>query len=310
MTNLEIFEFCKSRSEKHFDQFYFFIDRDENLAEHIEKIKRIKEKLITLKEILKRSNTEKLAEQIFEDLSIELVDGGSYSEFACFANACDTSINKVSKNKKLLRELTELYLQKREIIEIVPAEWVQAIIDKGASRRKGKSGEGKLSKILLQNGFNKAKTMEEFMEANKTFADFTSGVSGDFSSVGVYKNFGVKFGKKTQGKKLDLIIKKDGQIYFLEAKHLKVSGGVQDKQIIEIINLLDFKTRKENYHTISFLDGIYSNMLLSVGAGTKSKKLRNKVQRQYADIIKFLKNNPSNFWLNTVGFKKFFEAVS
>ncbi|KKS22947.1 MAG: hypothetical protein UU81_C0045G0006 [Microgenomates group bacterium GW2011_GWC1_41_8] len=306
MTNLEIFEFCKSKPEKHFDQFYFFVDKDKNLAEHIEKIKRIKEKLITLKEILKRSNTEKLAEQIFEDLSIELINGGSYSEFACFANACDTSINKVSRNKKLLRELTELYLQKREIIEIVPAEWVQAIIDKGASRRKGKSGEDKLSKILLQNGFSGTKTIKDFIEANKTFADFTGGESGDFSPVGVYKNFGVKFGKKTQGKKLDLIIKKDGQIYFLEAKHLKVGGGVQDKQIIEIINLLNFKTGKENHHTVSFLDGIYSNALLSIGVGSRSRKLKNKIQKQYVDVIKSLKNNPGNFWLNTAGFEKFF----
>ena len=306
MTNLEIFEFCKNKQEKRFDSFYIFSDKDKDLPKHLEKIKTIKEKLITLKQILGREGSEKLTEQIFEDLSVELTSDGNYSEFACFANACDTSIGEISNDKKLLRELTELYLQKRDATEIVPAEWVQAIIDKGASRKKGKVGEKKLAKILLQNDFVQTDNVEVFLKTGKTFANFRGGKSKDFSTAGVHKNFGVKFGKKTQGKKLDLIIKKGEQIYFLEAKHLRVSGGAQNKQILEIINLLNFKTGKENYHTIAFLDGVYSNELLSAGVSLKSKKLKNKVQRQYADIIKFLRSNPDNFWLNTAGFKKFF----
>ena len=245
MTNLEIFEFCKSKPEKRFDSFYIFSEKDKNLPRHLEKIRKIKEKLITLKQILGRRDSEKLTEQIFEDLSVELASGGDYSEFACFANACDTSVGEISDDKKLLKELTELYLEKRDATEIVPAEWVQAIIDKGASRKKSRVGEEKLAKILLQSGFVQIDNIENFSKTGKAFANFAGGKSSDFSPIGVYKNFGIKFGKKTQGKKLDLIIKKDGQIYFLEAKHLKVGGGVQDKQIIEIINLLNFKTGKE-----------------------------------------------------------------
>ena len=87
MTNLEIFEFCKNKQEKRFDSFYIFSDKDKDLPKHLEKIKTIKEKLITLKQILGREGSEKLTEQIFEDLSVELTSDGNYSEFACFANA-------------------------------------------------------------------------------------------------------------------------------------------------------------------------------------------------------------------------------
>ena len=38
-------------------------------------------------------------------------------------------------------------------MRITPIEWIQAIIDKGSSRKKGHAGENKLIEILGKNKF-------------------------------------------------------------------------------------------------------------------------------------------------------------
>ena len=83
-----------------------------------------------------------------------------------------------------------------------------------------------------------------------------------------------------------------------EAKHLNTSGGGQDKQISELIEIMSLK-EENGISYISFLDGKYSNVLLSdVGFG-------DKIMKQRKEIDKFLKNKPDNYWLNTAGFEKF-----
>ena len=62
--------------------------------------------------------------------------------------------------------------------------------------------------------------------------------SKKFSLKNVRKNLGVKIKTKKQNKTLDLIIKAKDQILLCEAKHLNTSGGGQDKQISELIEIL------------------------------------------------------------------------
>ncbi len=45
----------------------------------------------------------------------------------------------------------------------------------------------------------------------------------------------------------------------MEHKHMKESGGGQDKQMSEIIDFISHKDKKVSY--ISFLDGVYFNLL-------------------------------------------------
>ena len=102
---------------------------------------------------------------------------------------------------------------------------------------------------------------------------------------------------------MDLIIKADKKIFLCEAKHLNTSGGGQDKQIAELIELLNIKENNKNVYFISFLDGKYSNKILDNSlTGTK-------ISTQRIQIKEFLKNNPNNFWLNTAGFKELFKNL-
>ena len=94
-----------------------------------------------------------------------------------------------------------------------------------------------------------------------------------------------------------MIIKAKDKILLCEAKHLNTSGGGQDKQISELIEILGLK-EKNNVSYILFLDGKYSNILLGDNGGG------DKITTQRKEISKLLKNNPSNYWVNTAGFEK------
>jgi F0F1-type ATP synthase delta subunit len=109
---------------------------------------------------------------------------------------------------------------------------------------------------------------------------------------------------------LDIILKHDEKIMFIEAKHLKEGGGTQDKQVHELINIIQTRNSNKNVLVGAFLDGVLSNHILDMSEEyiKNPKKLnyeKNKTVRQQVDIIKALKTNKNNFWFNTAGFKKF-----
>lgn len=87
------------------------------------------------------------------------------------------------------------------------------------------------------------------------------------------------------------------KIFLCEAKHLNTSGGGQDKQISELIEIMGLK-ESNRISYIAFLDGKYSNILLN------DKDGGDKITKQRKEINKFLENNPDNYWLNTAGFEK------
>ena len=76
------------------------------------------------------------------------------------------------------------------------------------------------------------------------------------------------------------------------------SGGGQDKQISELIEIINLRENNKNIYYVAFLDGIYSNVLLnSVDGGSKLKQQQNEIK-------KYLSMNYNNFWVNTAGFKQ------
>jgi len=159
----------------------------------------------------------------------------------------------------LLGKITQRYFEKRILNEAAPEEWIQAILDSNSGRKKGKCGEKKLLHILAKYGFHEVKTLARFSDKRKCVAKF----SKIFSVKNVRKNLGIKLAAKKQNKKLDLIIKTNGRIFLCEAKHLNTSGGGQDKQIAELIEIISLKEQNKNISYIAFLDGSYSNILLS-----------------------------------------------
>lgn len=209
-----------------------------------------------------------------------------------FYQRFDNTLDYAKADIKVLKQIARKYFKKRILNETVPEEWIQAILDSNAGRKKGACGENKLIFILEKSGFKKVNTWEDFNDNKKCVARF----SKSFDLKNVRKNIDIKIKTKKQNKKLDLLIKNNGIIYLLEAKHLNTGGGGQDKQISELIELLSLKENKDNICYISFLDGNYSNILLGKDGNG------DKIKQQRKEILRYLKKNPHNFWVNTKGF--------
>ena len=292
-SNLYYFKISKDNQEKLLDDFYVFDDKHPDLNKYIENTKEIKNILITIKTLQSKKEKQGVIDKYFLELAGIIGKFSNCSEFACFINACDNIVDGAKKEIGLLKEITERYFVKRKLNEIVPEEWTQALLDTNSSRKKGKCGEKKLIHILKKQGFKEVFAWDDFLKTDYCVVKF----SKKFNLKNVRKNLGVKIKTKKQNKTLDLIIKAKDKIFLCEAKHLNTSGGGQDKQISELIEIMGLKEKNEISY-MAFLDGKYSNVLLSDRYGG------DKITKQRKEINKFLENNPNNYWLNTAGFEK------
>ena len=298
-SNQHYFKISQQNPEKLLDKFYVFDNKHPDLKKYISNTKEIKNILITIKTLQNKKEETKIVDKYFYELQKVLCGTSNCSEFVCFVNACDNILDSVKNDIDLLKKITEKYFKKRILNEIVPEEWIQAILDSNSSRKKGKCGETKLLSILQKLGFSEVKTWNDFFTEKKCVAQF----SKVFSLKNARDKLSVKIKTKKQNKDLDLIIKIDSKIFITEAKHLNTSGGGQDKQIAELIEIINLKEKNEDIFYIAFLDGNYSNILLD------NKKCGDKLKTQRKEIKKYLRNNARNFWLNTKGFKNLFSDL-
>lgn len=297
--NQHYFKVSQSNLELSLDKFYIFDAKNANLKNYIKNTKEIKEILTTIKILQKKKEDSTLVNKYFKELQGVLSEFSNCSEFICFVNACDNTLKAVKKDLVLIKKITRRYFDKRLLTDIVPEEWVQAILDSNSSRKKGNCGESKLISILGKLGFKEVKDWESFNKSQKCVARF----SNVFSIKNVKINLGAKIKTKKQGKKLDLVVRYKKRIFLIEAKHLNTSGGGQDKQISELIEIINLREQNPKISYVAFLDGSYSNIFLS------DSRAGNKLKTQREEIEKYLKRNSKNYWLNTAGFKKLFSDL-
>jgi hypothetical protein len=297
--NLYYFNFSKENPEELLDDYYVFDKKHQEIEKYIESTKNIKSILVKIKNNIDKKENIKVVDKYFEKLSNTLNKFSNCSEFSCFISACDNTLDSVKNDLNLLKEITKRYFEKRILNEFVPEEWIQTILDTNSSRKKGSCGEKKLIALLEKRGYKLVKNWNDFDENKKSAIKFSKSI--DLKNV--CNKLGIKIKTKKQGKKLDLIIKNNNRIFICEAKHINGSGGLQNKQISELIEILGLKERNENISYISFLDGNYSNIILS---DIKNGKI---IETQRKEIMDFLKKNPNNYWLNTAGFIKLFDDL-
>src|SRR3989338_5687469 len=294
--NLRYFKISRQNPERILDGFYIFDEKHPQLQKYISNTKEIKNILITIRTLQKKNENKKVIEKYFLELSKILGNFSNCSEFSCFINACDSLLKYAKNDPILLKEITKRYFDKRILNENVPEEWIQAILDSNSSRKKGECGEKKLLHILSKYGFREVKSWEDFFNKKRCVAKF----SKIFNIKNVRQNLGIKLAAKKQNKKLDLIIKVNNRTFLCEAKHLNTSGGGQDKQIAELIEIISLKEHNNKISYVAFLDGSYSNILLSNKSG------KDKLPTQRKEIKKYLLNNQQNFLVNTTGFEALF----
>lgn len=304
--NLHYFNISINNKEKIFDSYYMpnKIEIDEEiLSSYIKTINKIKELLITIKQL---NEKKKDATDFYKELQILTVNKfANNSEFNCFMNAIDLTswiLKKIEFDE--FKEAVNLYIKNRPINLITPNEWVQALIDKGSSRSQGSSGENKIIDLAEKYNFKHVNSWEDFIKEPKAIAQFSTGDKG-FNLKTINEKFNTNINFESQNKMLDVIIKSNNQYIIIEAKHLKEGGGSQNKQIKELIDIIKtpiINQNKGNFLYGAFLDGFLNNVILTKN---KDNSSANKTTNQRNDIETALHNNSHSFWFNTAGLEAF-----
>jgi hypothetical protein len=102
-----------------------------------------------------------------------------------------------------------------------------------------------------------------------------------------------------------MVLKIDKDFFIIEAKHIKEEGGAQNKQLIEIIDFINYSETSESIHYLSFIDGGYFSKSVS-----KTSHHNNKLNKQKKDIVKRLETHPNNFFVNTMGLEELLKDIS
>jgi len=294
--NIHYFNISIENQEPEFDERYAILQKHPDLEKFVENTKEIKDILTTIKTLDKlNDNSDSVYKKLYVLMDSEFA---LKSEWGCFINACDITLESLKNNDFLLKKIVSLYFQYRDLKDGVPSEWVQAIIDKGASRAKGSIGENKLIGIAKNIGFRTVDNWNDFLQNEKVIAKFST---KKFDVINIKNKLGVDLNFDSQNKMLDIILKNNEKIIFLEAKHLKEGGGAQDKQIKELIKIISSCSNKPNIFYGAFLDGIYSNVILN----KVEKEQGTKIGVQQEEISKALETNKNSFWFNTAGFTEF-----
>jgi DNA-directed RNA polymerase subunit F len=175
----------------------------------------------------------------------------------------------------------------------------QALYDSVVSRKQGTAGIQKIRQIIeqvereSQVKIQKAATVDKLTQLEYGFYPISPKA---FKKLREKFKSTDKFDKKKQAKIPDLVIKIKDRLLILEAKHIKESGGAQDKQIDELIKFIRQKESKPISY-VAFLDGRYFNKFRD----TLSPE---KVRRQREAIEKALQDHPNNYFVNTAGLRK------
>jgi len=294
------------------DPFYTFDKLIVTDSELIKKVERMRELIISYF-ILSEKNVDAASEILNEiyDLIVS-IDKIQYTEFVAFWKTLDISYSVFKKliNKKvILKELLQKYCERRrELYDKMGYSnvTVQSLYDVGSSRKKGVSGIDKIIDMVHKNIGNvlHAKDTNTLMKSSTAyfFPD-----KGDKHLFRLFcKKIGIKylFGKDHQDKEPDIVLKINNKFYIIEAKHIKESGGAQDKQIVELIEFIRYSEELENVHYVSFMDGVYFNNFSWAKEGDETK-----VNKQKKAIEEHLTNNPKNFFVNTSGLLSLFEDM-
>lgn len=288
------------------DDFYVFDEVIVSDADLIKKVERLRELIISYCVVNEKDKS--IAGNILDEIYeiIISIDKIQYTEFVSFWKALDLSYSvfeKLPNQKIILNELLQKYCERRrKLYDKLGYSniTVQALYDSGASRKKGVSGIDKLksmmSKIVSIN-ILRVRNIRELINSSNAYFLPDKGDKALFREFCNILKIKYEFGKDHQGKEPDIVFRLNNRFFIIEAKHIKETGGAQDKQIVELIEFIKYSEDSDTIHYISFMDGIYFNNFILV---KDSNDL--KVIRQRKAIEDNLSKHKKNFFVNTAGF--------
>ncbi len=336
--NISYWEHSCNNPEPILDPFYFSIETIITNKELIKSVNTLRNYLSIYCTILDEDLPSEEKETILGfllkkiDYLLSSVPNIQHTEFVAFWKTLGMSyslfLRKLPKlfgeesKRNFLREAIKYYCKERKRLydkEGCSNVVVQALYDDRTSKRQSNSGVKKLEDIII--GSFKSSIQKVWKIAHlKSFqfayyiVDENQDAKNSVDLCNIIRkelNIAYKFGDTHHNKVPDVVLKVNDEIFIIEAKHIKEEGGGQDKQILELIDFIEYQENNENIHYVSFLDGLYFNLFIKLEKGERLNAISNntKLLTQYEKIKTILKNYKNNFFVNTAGFKKLINDV-
>ena len=315
MDNLVLLEESKKHPEPIIDLHYIklagslYISKDPQnptlLQKNIAKLRQLLDALCVAWE----KHAEDHAKDILSDIDqLLLRENMNFSELAAFFAVLDISHSQYRKmsaeeRKKVLEYAIKEFITHRHFLYRAYSysdTSIQVQADSFAHKRSGPQASRKIKKMLADLGIPQA--LDESAFSPPFFIDITE------NEILYHKALKTFLGVATldwsaahENKIPDFLIVYPKHIFILEAKHMKESGGGQDKQMNELISFISqhpVGLPDKKVHFVAFLDGVYFNKLfLSNTSG-------GKIQEQRRKVIEALRAFPLNYFVNTHGLRR------
>lgn len=322
LNNKNLFKFSLNHLEPLIDDFYskdakLIITNSSNYLNKLMEVNSNLIKNITAYEISKSNKNEEMQSRIIESIKKLLNNEEiNYSEFVSFWAVLDVSYSAYkaldNNNQTLfIKHALEKFIELRHNLYLAHGYTPTTLqVSKDAKSHKSSASLGINKCAYTLNKFNYEKLSridyQNFSSSKKLFILIDKKGKKLFNEIVKKNNIKLKWTINHEGKIPDILFKNDKNIYIVEHKHMKESGGGQDKQINEIIDFISYSENnsKIRVHYVSFLDGSYFNLFSKTVNGSI-----NKLKNQIDKINISLSNNPNNYFVNTAGFYKLLELI-
>ena len=314
MDNISLFKFSLDNPEEGQDKIYkkgnLFITEDPNKKNSLMQKNEKMIDLITTYENMANRFTGKQENDFINQIDLLLFDKNdrmNYTALSQFFMACDTNFNVLQKQKKEerknnLRKLIKEYIKERHSVykkHVYSNIVLQVVADNYSHKRHGSSGTNKIKSFLEDFGIMAADKNTNLYKDNFYLLTDKDGKK-IFKQLLNERGIKLIWSKNKQGKMPDVFIQHNNNTYIIEHKHKKEAGGGQNSQNTEIVDFIKYTEKDISF--ITYMDGILFNDLASEDSKAKSKTTKN-------DIIRYLKKNKNNYFVNTKGFEKLLEEV-
>lgn len=310
--NIKLFKLSIKNKEPYVDKYYvkngspIITDNSKKLNKLMKANAEILDNISAYKIAAESNNIEMQNTTLKNIISALGTTGINFSEFTSYWALKDVSYSVYKNTLKteclkieFLKNIIPEFIKDRHFLYKIhnySFSTLQVVKDSKAHKGNGSAGNKKIIELLGKFGFShfQSNDISEFNKKDKIF--ICPDKTGKFLFKKILKQYRIDFdwSKNHENKQTDFLFKVEDKIFIMEHKHMKECGGGQDKQMSEIINFISYKD--EGVHYISFLDGIYFNLIAdkSIVSG--------KSFEQRKSIMKNLESNKQNYFVNTGGF--------
>jgi len=316
--NLRLFEACLKHRESVLDDYYCHAEPmiisaagSRKFTAVMKVAAEVRERLTAIRVAIRDAPNSNIGYHLQEIAKSLSNPNANYIEFTSFFPVVDFTfsmyrdLGEAEKIEFLDAAVRRFIEQRHSAYEFhgYTANTIQVRKDFERHKTRGSHGAIKIEAMLKESGYRKVVEISKLSKG--TYLLPTSGVAYRETIQALRDSHGLIFtwAADHQDKIPDLILRNHaGELCIGEFKHIKEGGGGQDKQLAELISLIQQSEDRVSY--LAFLDGLYFNRLADVD--DRRGERPSKMHRQIDAIKHALKANPRNFFVNTYGINTLF----